>query len=52
MPDQPIDDDKCTVTIDIPCVLAVRAENFAKENGISITNVVIEALDTFLRNRK
>jgi hypothetical protein len=40
-----------TFTIDIPCVLAERAERYANDNDISISNVVIEALDNFLRKQ-
>jgi hypothetical protein len=38
-------------TLEIPCVLAERAQSFASENDTTITNVVIEALDFFLRER-
>ena len=38
--------------IQIPCRLAERVEAYAKENDADITGVVIEALDTFLRNQK
>jgi len=37
------------LTIKLPCRLAERAEAYAKENGNTITGVVIEALDRFLR---
>jgi hypothetical protein len=40
------------ITIHLPCRLAERAEKYAKENGNTITGVVIEALDTFLRGQK
>jgi hypothetical protein len=40
------------ITIDLPCGLVKRAEKFANENGDTITGVVIEALDTFLRSQK
>jgi len=36
----------------IPCRLAERVEAYASKNNTEITNVVIEALDTFLRNPK
>ena len=36
----------------IPCTLAERVEAYASKNNTEITNVVIEALDTFLRNPK
>ena len=40
------------ITIDIPCRLAQRVQKYAKENGDTITGVVIDALDTFLRSPK
>ncbi len=40
------------ITIDIPCRLAERAERYAKDNGNTVTGVVIEALDAFLRAKK
>jgi hypothetical protein len=40
------------ITIHLPCRLAERAEKYAKENGNTVTGVVIEALDAFLRGRK
>jgi len=36
----------------IPCRLVERAEKYATENGNTVTGVVIEALDAFLRTRK
>ena len=36
----------------IPCRLAERVEAYASKNNTEIANVVIEALDTFLRNPK
>jgi len=38
-------------TIQIPCRLAERVEGFATANNATITGVVIEALDSFLRNQ-
>ena len=35
--------------IRLPEILAKRVRNFASENDTSITNVMIEALDIFLR---
>jgi hypothetical protein len=40
------------MTIYLHCRLAERAEKYAKENGNTVTGVVIEALDTFLRGQK
>jgi hypothetical protein len=37
--------------LEIPCVLANRAQSYASEHDTTITNVVIEALDFFLRKR-
>ena len=56
MNDQPnlteCSDDTKKITVHLPCQLAERAERYAKENGNTITGVVIEALDTFLRGDK
>ncbi len=38
--------------IRIPCRLAERVETYAKKNDADIAGVVIEALDTFLRDHK
>jgi predicted DNA-binding protein len=45
-------DDTQQFTIHLPCRLAERVDKYAKENGNTVTGVVIEALDTFLRGRK
>ncbi|MEW6670437.1 MAG: hypothetical protein AB1427_01965 [Thermodesulfobacteriota bacterium] len=37
--------------IDIPCRLAERIESYALKNKTTITAVVIEALDIFLRGQ-
>ncbi len=37
--------------IHIPCRLAERVEKYAKDNGNTITGVIIEALDALLRGR-
>jgi len=39
-------------TIQLPCLLAERAEKYANENGNTLAGVVIEALDSFLRGKK
>jgi hypothetical protein len=49
--------DQCSDTtkkfnIKIPCRLAERVEAYASANNTDITGVVIEALDTFLREQK
>ena len=38
--------------IQIPCRLAERAEAYAAANNTTITGMVIEALDTFLREQQ
>lgn len=43
--------DSQPITIQLPCRLAERAEKFANESGYTITGVVIEALDSFLRGQ-
>ena len=40
------------LTIQIPCRLAERINAYASKNDSAITNVVIEALDIFLREQK
>jgi len=45
-------DDTQQITIYLPYRLAERVEKYAKENGNSMTGVVIEALDLLLRSRK
>jgi hypothetical protein len=45
-------DDTQQITIHLPCRLAERADKYASDNGSTITNVVIEALDAFLSGRK
>ena len=40
------------LSIQIPCRLAERVEVHATKTGGSITNVVIEALDIFLRENQ
>ena len=38
--------------LQIPCRLAERVEGYASSNNATITGVVIEALDTFLREQQ
>ena len=40
------------MSIKIPRRLAQRVDAYARENGTDIENVVIEALDVFLREQK
>ncbi|MGD8368760.1 MAG: hypothetical protein PVG78_14065 [Desulfobacterales bacterium] len=39
------------LTVDIPCRLAERIEAYARQTGTSMTQVMIEALDGFLREK-
>lgn len=45
------DDKTKEFNIQIPCMLAERIEGYAKKNNTSIASVIIEALDSFLRNQ-
>jgi hypothetical protein len=40
-----------SMTIEIPCGLVERAEKYTKETGATLSGVIIEALDAFLRGR-
>lgn len=40
-----------SITIDLPCALAERVQKIADENSTSLENILIEALDTYLRNQ-
>ncbi len=42
-------DDTQLITMQIPCRLVERTEKYANENGNTVTGVMIEALDAFLR---
>ena len=49
--------DQCTnltkeFNLKIPCRLAERIETYVSVNNATITGVVIEALDTFLREQQ
>ena len=50
-------DDQCqdptqSLTVELPCQMVERIERYAKENGATVTGVLIEALDNFLRNQE
>ena len=40
-----------SLTIEVPCQIIERIERYAKDNKISVTGVLIEALDSFLRKQ-
>ena len=56
MNDQPdpitCSDDTQLITMHLPCRLALRAEKYANTHDNTVTGVVIEALDAFLRGQK
>jgi len=41
-----------TLTVELPCQMVERVERYAQENGSSLTGVLIEALDSFLRKQR
>ena len=40
-----------SLTIELPCQIVKRIERYAKENGLDVAGVLIEALDSFLRKQ-
>jgi len=40
-----------TLSIELPCQMVERIERYAKNNETSVTGVMIEALDSFLRGQ-
>ena len=40
-----------SLTIELPCQMLERIERYAKENGLDVPGVLIEALDSFLRKQ-
>jgi hypothetical protein len=40
-----------TLSVELPCQMLERIERYAKEHETSITGVLIEALDSLLRNQ-
>lgn len=45
------DPERQSITIEIPCEMAARVQKLAKENNTSLSNILIEALDYFLRHQ-
>ncbi len=41
-----------SMTIELPCKMVERVQKLANENNTSMSNILIEALDTFLRKSK
>ena len=40
-----------SITIELPCVMAERVMKLARESNSDLSNIVIEALDRFLREQ-
>jgi len=45
------DPEKQSITIELPCEMATRVQKLAEENNTDLSNILIEALDNFLRRR-
>ncbi len=45
------DPERQSITIEIPCEMAARIKKLAEENNTSLSNILIEALDYFLRHQ-
>ena len=45
-------DPTLTLSIELPCQMVERIERYAKNNETSVTGVMIEALDSFLRKQR
>ncbi len=41
-----------SLTVELPCLMIERIEKYAKKNDSNVSGVLLEALDTFLRNYK
>ncbi|MCG8638130.1 MAG: ribbon-helix-helix domain-containing protein [Desulfobacterales bacterium] len=40
-----------TITVELPCAMVERIMKLANENDTPLSNLLIEALDQFLRNQ-
>ncbi|MCG8632978.1 MAG: hypothetical protein MI863_04075 [Desulfobacterales bacterium] len=45
------DPDKQSITIELPCEMAARVQKLAEENNTTLSNILIEALDSFMRRQ-
>ncbi len=45
------DPDKQSITIELPCEMATRVQKLAEENNTTLSNILIEALDSFMRRQ-
>lgn len=41
-----------SITLELPCVMAERVQKLANEKQTTLTNILIEALDSFLRKQE
>ena len=41
-----------SITLKLPCVMAERVQKLANEKQTTLTNILIEALDCFLRKQE
>ncbi len=46
-----LDPEKQSITIELPCEMATRVQKLADENNTTLSNILIEALDTFMRRQ-
>lgn len=46
-----LDPEKQSITIELPCEMATRVQKLAEENNTTLSNILIEALDTFMRRQ-
>ena len=40
-----------SITIELPCAMAERVQKLAEEKDTTLSNILIEALDSFLREQ-
>lgn len=45
------DPSKQSITIELPCEMAQRVQKLADENNTTLSSILIEALDSFLRQQ-
>lgn len=45
------DPSKQSITIELPCEMAARVHKLAEESNTTMSSILIEALDTFLRHQ-
>lgn len=43
--------EKQSITIELPCEMAQRIKKLADENNATLSSILIEALDSFLRQQ-